>query len=89
MTGADVRTLRSVQLKGRVRLVEPPVADDLALAAEHSQRFFDAVIAVDGLSPDLLRRMLPYEVVCVELEIDEQFDQSPGPAAGRPWEDRR
>jgi hypothetical protein len=89
VTGADVRTLRSVQLKGCVRLVEPPVADDLALAAEHSQRFIDAVTAVDGLSPDLLRRMLPYEVVCVELEIDDRFDQSPGPAAGRPWEDRR
>jgi hypothetical protein len=89
VTGADVRTLQSVQLKGCVRVVEPPAADDLTLAAEHSQRFIDAVIAVDGLSPDLLRRMLPYEVVCVELEIDDRFDQSPGPAAGRPWEDRR
>src|SRR5688572_3772270 len=31
VTGADVRTLRSVQLKGCVRLIEPPVPNDLAL----------------------------------------------------------
>ncbi len=89
VTGGDVRTLRSVQLKGCVRLVEPPTADDLALAAEHSARFTDAVLAVDGLPAALLRRMLPYEVVCVELAIEDRFDQSPGPAAGRPWGDRR
>jgi hypothetical protein len=82
LTGADVRTLRSVQLKGRVARVEPPTAEDVEQVAEHSTAFFRAVHETDGISIAMLERMLPATVIAVEFEVDEVFDQSPGPAAG-------
>lgn len=88
LTGADVCTLGSVQVKGSVRLTEPAGADDLALATAQSERFMQAVHETDGNAIELLRRMLPREVVCVELDVDERYDQSPGPGAGRLLEAR-
>lgn len=82
VTGADVRTLRSVQLKGRVAAVEPATADDLQLLDEHAGRFFEAVHDVDGLPASLMRRMLPHRVIAFEVAVDETYDQSPGPTAG-------
>jgi hypothetical protein len=82
VTGADVRSLRAVQLKGTLDLVEPPTAHDLAALEAHVELFFDEVHATDGNPIELLRRLLPHRVVAVELVVDEVFDQSPGPAAG-------
>lgn len=84
LNGADVRTFRSVQLKGRVVVVEPPGPDDLDTTREQSERFLHEVHATDGNPIELLRRILPIEVVVVELEIDEMYDQTPGPDAGGP-----
>jgi hypothetical protein len=82
LTGADVRTLRSVQLKGRVVSTEPPTDDDVQQVARHSSAFFRAVHETDGLSVALLERLLPATVLAVVFEVEEVFDQSPGPAAG-------
>lgn len=84
LNGADVRTFRSVQLKGRVVSVEPPDADGLAAMQIQSDRFLQAVHETDGNSLEVLRRILPVEVVVIELEIDEMYDQTPGPDAGGP-----
>jgi hypothetical protein len=83
LTGADVRTLRSTQLKGRVLAVEPPSEDDLERVRRHCDSFVAIVEEVDGMPPELTRRMFPTRLVAVELEIDTRFDQSPGPGAGR------
>lgn len=82
VTVADVRTLRSLQVKGRTLCVEPPTVGDLAEAERQTDRFFEAVHEVDGLPVQQLRRLLPGKVLAVEIAVDEQFDQSPGPAAG-------
>jgi hypothetical protein len=82
--GAEVRTLRSAQVKGRVVSVETPTAEDLADMAHDSERFFVDVHVVDGNPLELLRRLLPHDVVAVEIEVEEQYDQSPGPGAGEP-----
>jgi hypothetical protein len=82
LTGADVRTLRSVQLKGRVVRTEPATDADVQLVAEHSSAFFRAVHETDGIALELLDRLLPAAIVAVEFEVDEMFDQSPGPDAG-------
>lgn len=84
LNGADVRTFRSVQLKGRVMAVESPSADDLGTTRAQSDRFLQVVHETDGNPLELLRRILPVEVVVVELEIDEMYDQTPGPDAGGP-----
>ena len=82
LTGADVRTLRSLQLKGRVVRTEPATPEDVQLVADHSGAFFRAVHETDGMPIALLERLLPATVVAVEFEVEEMFDQSPGPGAG-------
>jgi hypothetical protein len=49
-----------------------------------SGRFLQMVHETDGNPLESLRRILPIEVVVVELEIDEMYDQTPGPDAGGP-----
>jgi len=82
LTGADVTTYRSVQLKGRPVVVEPPTADDVELTRHQSGVFFEAVHRADGNPVELLRRILPHEMIAVEMVVDESFDQTPGPSAG-------
>jgi hypothetical protein len=82
LTGADVRTYRSVQLKGRPVVVEAPTAADVDLARRQSETFFEAVHLTDGNPVESLRRMLPHEMVAVEMIVEETFDQTPGPSAG-------
>jgi hypothetical protein len=82
VTAADVPTLDSVQIKGRVVDIEPPCAVDLEVVHQQSEAFLTAVHQVDGHPLELLRRLLPTRLVMLEIEISEVFDQSPGPRAG-------
>lgn len=82
LTGADVRTFASVQLKGRVASVEPPTETDLDTVRTQTDRLLRAIHETDGNPVEHLRRFLPHEVVMVELVVDESFDQTPGPEAG-------
>ena len=82
LTGADVPTLQSAQLKGTVVLVEPATPADLQRLAAHADAFFQAVLEIDGFPLSLMRRLLPHEVVAFEMVVTERFDQSPGPDAG-------
>jgi hypothetical protein len=84
LTGADVPTLASLQVKGRITGSEAPTEDDLALARSHTADFFDAVHRSDGEPVELLRRMLPPEYWVWTVEVSEVFDQTPGPGAGAP-----
>ena len=84
LNGANVRTFRSVQLKGKIVAVEPATADDLDTARVQSERFLQAVHETDGNPLEQLRRMLPLDVVAVEVVVDEMYDQTPGPEAGGP-----
>jgi hypothetical protein len=82
VTGADVRHLRSVQLKGRVQAIEEPDEDDLALAAEQTALFFEAIHETDRTEIDVLRRILPARMLAAVVEVGDAFDQTPGPNAG-------
>jgi hypothetical protein len=84
VTGADVRTLRSHQMKGRVQVVERATDADVAMMAAHSTAFMEAVHQVDGNPISELQRLLPNSVVVIEIVVDELYDQSPGPHAGAP-----
>jgi hypothetical protein len=84
VTAADVRTLRSVQLKGRITAIEPATEHDLQTMDEHSSLFLQAIADTDGYDPRVSRRMLAERVVSVEFVVDEMFNQSPGPGAGSP-----
>jgi hypothetical protein len=82
LTAADVRTFRSVQMKGRVLSVEPSTDADLAATRDQTERFFEAVVISDGNPIEQLHRLMPAKTLTVEIEVDEQFDQTPGPGAG-------
>jgi hypothetical protein len=84
VNGADVLTLRSVQLKGPIVGVEPADDRDLACMARHCDGFFDAVAVVDSIPRYLMERLIPDDVVACTFEIVEAFDQTPGPGAGQP-----
>ena len=82
VTGADIRTVAAVQVKGPITWSGPADETDLALMAHQVDRFLEAVHEVDRNPVEQLRRMLPIEVVSVEFEVVETFDQSAGPEAG-------
>lgn len=80
-------TYRSVQVKGRAVLVAEGSQDDVQRVDAHLRAFLDELATV-GLSIPLMRRILDAErevspaLITIRLEIDEIFDQTPGPAAG-------
>jgi hypothetical protein len=82
VTAADVATFESLQVKGRVVAVEAPDAVDLERVRRHSEVFFGRVHAIDGNPVELLLRMLPNDIVMIELVVEQAYDQTPGPDAG-------
>jgi hypothetical protein len=84
LTGGHIVTLRSVQAKGTAVRVEPPTDADLARSARFCDEFFEAVHVTDGTDRALLERLLPADLLAVTVEVDELYDQTPGPRAGAP-----
>lgn len=88
VTTTSVRTLRSMQLKGRAIGVEPATPADAEVAGAYMDAFFGDIVETDGTDLALCRRMEPVGYVACTFEVHEAFDQTPGPAAGRPLEGR-
>lgn len=89
VTSADVRTLRSVQLKGRVARIEPPTAADDERCAAHNDELFDDILATDFYPREYTERMVPPTYVAAVVEVEEVYDQTPGPSAGAPVSGRQ
>jgi hypothetical protein len=62
--------------------IERATPDDLAAMETDTALFFAEINATDGNPLELLSRLLPHEVVAVEVDVGERYDQSPGPSAG-------
>jgi hypothetical protein len=72
-----------VQVKGVATVMGEPKAGDLRRVDRHVQSFVAEAERI-GAPVELSRRMfLGTGLVAVELSIDEVFDQTPGPTAGR------
>lgn len=82
ITGCDVRTLRSIQLKGTVVAIEEICDEDRGVSAAFCDDFFAAVEEVDHIERWLMERLVPADLWACICEIDEVFDQTPGPGAG-------
>jgi hypothetical protein len=82
VTATDVRTLRSIQVKGLAAPVEAATAADVALARRYCDDFFRAVNEADGIDVALLERLVPAAYVTCEVTVHHRFDQTPGPGAG-------
>lgn len=84
VTGADVRTFQSLQIKGVVDGVGPIDDDDRAEIERYIRLFLEAVVEVDGVSPTLVERVRPSTYVACRFKVLDAFDQTPGPGAGAP-----
>jgi hypothetical protein len=83
VTGANILTLRSVQLKGPITSVEPMNDDaDARRLSSYCNGYFDDVLVVDSIPRYLMERMVPADLMACEFEIVEVYDQTPGPNAG-------
>jgi hypothetical protein len=79
----DITTYRSMQWKGRVVAAgEERTPGDLALLHGHVEAFRARSQEV-GITPSLVPRLFPVEVVPLTIEVDALYDQTPGPGAGR------
>ncbi len=84
ITGTDVPTLRSVQLKGRVEAFVATTDADLRVHENHSQGFIEDVAQHDHIPAEMIALMLPLDVITLTFTADEAYDQTPGPHAGAP-----
>jgi hypothetical protein len=82
LTAADVRTLRSAQLKGRVVAVEEPDEDDTTTAEDQVAAFFQGIVETDGHDTAVLQHILPSRQLTIVVDVASGFDQTPGPTAG-------
>ena len=82
LTGTEVATLRSAQVKGRIERIDPPSADDLRRTERYCDEFFGAVERVDRFARALTARLTPADLLVATVQLDEVFDQTPGPQAG-------
>ena len=83
LTGTEVSTLVSIQVKGRATSVDAGTEADARFANAYLDAFFRAVHDTDGTDIALLERMRPHGHVAVVFDVDEIYDQTPGPNAGR------
>ncbi|MCU1371949.1 MAG: hypothetical protein JWO77_3143 [Ilumatobacteraceae bacterium] len=83
VTAADVRTLASVQLKGRLARVTPSVEGDAERMDRYCDVFIDAIVEVDGIAREVGERWRHTDtVVRAWIRFEELFVQTPGPGAG-------
>jgi hypothetical protein len=82
VTATNVKTLRSIQLKGRAIGPEVLAPDDQARGDRYVEAFFADVEAVDGVPRERFEHFMPSGLVVCTFEADERFDQTPGPGAG-------
>lgn len=82
VTAASIRTLASVQFKGRVTSAEPATSDDLARAESYCAAMFTDIHETDFTPMELLEELRPTQLSACTVEIEDRFDQTPGPTAG-------
>jgi hypothetical protein len=82
VTGGNVETLRSAQVKGTVRILDELSALDIATRERATEAFIRDVHETDHTPRDLLERMVPERFLGCTFDVTELFDQTPGPQAG-------
>lgn len=83
VTVADPVSYRSVQLKGRQILISEADDDDRTWVQRHRDAFMVSTALV-GESPVAVRNRWMQDVFRVDFVVEQAFDQTPGPEAGKP-----
>jgi hypothetical protein len=84
VTAASVRTLRSTQLKGTSLGLEASTPELTERADRYIEQFFTDIGETDGTARDVLERLRPAGYVACTIQVEDRFDQTPGPGAGAP-----
>lgn len=83
ITSAEVPTLVSYQLKGRVGPVGPPDEDDRRTHESYVRQFVHDIEITDHHDRAVLEPWATVSgVVACDVDVLEMFDQTPGPRAG-------
>jgi hypothetical protein len=84
ITCNEIVSNQAVQVKGRVAgAAGPETDDDRARREAHVTAFVRVVHDYMGTSPDIIDRRMPREFVVFNVAVEEVYDQTPGPSAGR------
>ena len=78
----DVSDLHSLQIKGRCVEVGEPGPDDWSWVDRHRAAFTESVGFI-GFPPQTIRHLWSMQVIRIRFVIDEFYDQTPGPGAGK------
>jgi hypothetical protein len=78
----EIRSFRSLQLKGRCVEIGDPAPEDWDWIERHRAAFTEATADI-GILPVLTRNLWSTQVVKLRFVVEEFFDQTPGPLAGR------
>jgi hypothetical protein len=81
-TLARLTSHTTVQLKGAVVEVARPTPDRLDAVTQHVEGFV-AETAVIGVPEPLARGLVGPDLLTVTIAVDERFEETPGPGAGR------
>ena len=74
---------RAVQVKGVIARVAEPTAADLERVDQHLSAFVAEVELIGGPPEVSLRMFMGTGLVAIQFGMDEVYDQTPGPTAGR------
>jgi hypothetical protein len=80
---ADPISYRSVQFKGHWLSASAPNEVERAWVQRHRELFASA-LALVGDNPEAIRNMWMQDTTRIDFTVDEAYDQTPGPLAGRP-----
>jgi hypothetical protein len=69
------------QLKGRVRALRLATEAEGAVIRRHIGAFADEIIGI-GMAPRLARSITQSPAFAIEIDVEELYDQTPGPKAG-------
>lgn len=83
ITATHVPTLHSLQMKGHATAAIPANDADRARKDEYADAFFGDINATEGTPLHLPERMRPDDVVVCTVTVEDLYDQTPGPGAGR------
>ena len=82
VTGANVITLRSVQVKGTAYDLAHPTEADIERSARFCDAFFGDVQSGDAIPRSLMERIVPTDLLVCTIDVEAIYDQTPGPGAG-------
>lgn len=83
LIATHVPTLRSMQMKGVITGIRPATEAERPLI-EACTDGFATDLAGTGYPLEVVRRLVNWPATAIEVALDEVFDQTPGPGAGRP-----